>query len=100
MIPLWLISTGLTALDNLFGKEKRGKNMEKGGKLSLKIYRNCNYRNRSRTNKLIEPGNQCIFGGTDQLYYKKIGKEFISREKIITQSISKFHQDIGITLLL
>ena len=66
MIPLWLISTGLTALGSLFGKGKRRKDMEKEEELGTKIYHNCDYRNKNGSNKLKEPSKQCIFGGTNQ----------------------------------
>ena len=36
------------------------------------------------TNKLIEPGQTCIFGETKWLYYKEIKKKFIPRDRIIT----------------
>ena len=50
--------------------------MLEGEKENTKIYHNCKYRNRNGTNKLIQLGEMCIFGGTSQLYYKNIKQNY------------------------
>ena len=45
---------------------------------------------------MIEPGQICIFGGTNQLFRwgkSKLKKIFIPRNRIITRSISKCQKD-------
>ena len=61
---------------------------EKEEKEKIFFYQNCSYRNRNGTNKMIVNGDQCIFGGTIELYHIEIKKTFIPREKIFTTSIS------------
>ena len=63
--------------------------MEKEKEEKEKIFfcQNCTNRNRNGTNKIIVNGDQCIFGGTNGLYYTEIKKKFIPREKIFTRSI-------------
>ena len=62
----------------IFGQ---GKRIEGEGKTEnpylgdgANIYHNFDYRNRNGTYKLIAEDQQCIFGGTNQLYYKEIIK--------------------------
>ena len=80
-VALIVSALALTVIDTFFcrgqrnGKRKRRK---RGNKTFF--YQNCSYRNRNRTNKMIVKGEQCIFGGTDELYYIEIKKK-LSREK-------------------
>ena len=52
------------------GRRKRKKGLELGE--CKNIYHNCNNKNRNEINKLLEEGQQCISGSTNQLYCKEI----------------------------
>lgn len=53
-------------------KEKEEKYTEKRKKIETKFYHNCSYRKKNGTNKLMEPGKGCIFGGTNSLHYREV----------------------------
>ena len=52
------------------------------------MYNNCRYRNRNGTIKLIEPGQIYIFGGTNQLCYKK-SRKYSFQEIELSQDVSQ-----------
>ena len=72
-IPIWPIHSAVapSLISSIVGRGKREGEREgqaEGLGVCNKIYHNCNQK---MTNKLIEEGQQYIFGGANQLYYKE-----------------------------